>query len=375
MARTVLILTRHDYRTGWRANMHFIADSFRDAGWTTRFLSVGFSALSLIVGDRRADLNGRSNRWEAVNGIDTYLWKTAVHPFGRGLGPLEPVMNRMFDAWVNWPSKTVDEAAAQSDVIVVESGLSAAFVGRMRRAAPNARIVYLASDLNETVNAHPHIDRMLFRDRAAIDAVVVVARAMADHFRGFGRPVHFVPHGVDVAAFATEAPSPYARGRNVVTVGSMLFDPLVFTTAARAFPDVDFHLIGTPPLGETAPNVREHGRMPFEDTIPYLKHADVGVAPYRKDHESGYLSDSSMKLMQYGYLGLPAVCPDFAVGDYRGRFGYGPGDPASIIDAFRRALAPDAAFEPVIPLTWPDVVARLVDPAAFRDTALVRDAA
>nr|WP_139315141.1 glycosyltransferase family 4 protein [Mongoliimonas terrestris] len=355
--------------------MHFIADAFRDAGWTSRFVSVGFSNLSLMVGDRRADLNDRANRWETVDGIETYLWKTTVHPFGRGLGPVEGIMNRMFDAWVNWPCKALDDAANAADVIIVESGLSAAFVGRVRRVAPKAAIVYLASDLHETVKAHPHIDRMLFRDRAGIDAIVVVARAMAAHFAGFGRPIYFIPHGVDMTAFAAEAPNPYKPGQNVVTVGSMLFDRQVFTTAAEAFPDVRFHLIGTPPLGATYPNLREIGRLPFNETVPYLKHASVGVAPYRRDHESGYLSDSSMKLMQYGHLGLPAVCPDFAAGGHRGRFGYEPGNPASIVAAFRAALDPAAAFEPVRPLTWPDVIQRLIDPTGFSDTAVLKTAA
>lgn len=358
--RKILLISRHDYRTGWRAGRHFLADAFRDQGASVRFFSVGFSALSMLSNDHRKDLIGAANAWQNVNGIDCYLWRSPVHPFGRGLGSYEGLTNALFRWWINSSCKALDEAARDADLIVVESGISAALIGRIRRAAPNSTIIYFVADLLETIGAHAFIAKQLYRDREAIDSIVVVARAMASHFQDFGCPVHFVPHGVSKADFDGISASPYETASNVATVGSMLFDASFFAVAADAFPEVHFHLIGTPGVEGTFNNVTEYGRMPFRDTLPYLKYANAGVAPYKDRADASYLADSSLKLMQYEYLKLPAICPAFAVGDKVNRHGYEPDDPDSIIAAIATALSSPFTDEVSDVLDWKDAASRLL---------------
>lgn len=369
--RRVLLVSRHDYRTAWRANFHPIADAFAGLGDQVSFVSVGYSPLSRFSQDQRRLLDDRANRWQRVGGVDCLLWKTPFHPVGLGRPLADRLATPLYRWWARLPGRELDEAAAAADLIVVESGLSPVLIPRLRRCAPSATLVYLASDLFSTIGAPVIMDGLLEEARDAIDTVIVVARGMAPHLRHLRRPIRYVPHGIDPAAFASSAPSPYAEpGRHVVTVGSMLFDPDVFAVAARAFPDVTFNLIGTPPGPAYPPNVREHGTMPFAETIPWLRHADAGVAPYRRGDAAEYLADSSMKLMQYGYLGLPALCPDFAVGRHRLRFGYRPGDGDSIVAALTAALDPLVNRQAAPVLTWRDVAERLADPERFADTAL-----
>lgn len=368
MPRRVLLISRHDYRTNWRANFHPIADGFAALGDQVSFISVGFSPISRFSHDQRRFLDARANRWERVDGIDCFLWKSSFHPIGLGRPAFDRLARPLYDVFARLSAPALDEAAAQADLILVESGLSPVLIPRLRRCAPKADLVYVASDLFATIGAPVVMDDILAEAADAITTVVVVARAMAPQFRHLGRPIRYVPHGIDPAAFASEVPSPFKGCRNVVTVGSMLFDPGVFTVAAAALPDVSFHLIGTP-AGPTYPaNVQEHGPMPFSDTIAWLRHADAGVAPYREGASADYLSDSSMKLMQYGHLGLPAVCPDFAVGNHPLRFGYRPGDDRSIVDAFVRALDPAVDRHPAPTLSWTDVAERLASPERFPDT-------
>ena len=125
--------------------------------------------------------------------------------------------------------------------------------------------------------------------------------------------------------------------------------------AAKAFPDVTFHVIGAGSEAATlaAPNMRIYDEMKFQDTIPYLRHADFGVAPC--------LVDTWMKLIQYGYLGLPAVCPTVVAGDKPGRFGYLPGDTPSIASAMRSALD-FGRFKGEPALSWREVTDRILDP-------------
>jgi len=75
-------------------------------------------------------------------------------------------------------------------------------------------------------------------------------------------------------------------------------------------------------------------------------------------------------LMQYEYLGLPAVCPDYATGTSPHRFGYRSDDGASIEAAIGAALAHgrfagDSRF-----LSWEEVAERMLSPELYADTAI-----
>jgi 2-beta-glucuronyltransferase len=110
--------------------------------------------------------------------------------------------------------------------------------------------------------------------------------------------------------------------------------------------------------------------MKFAATLPYIRHATFGVAPYRPSGQCEYISDTSMKLMQYEHCGIPAVCPAFATGDNPNRFGYEPGDPASIGAAIDAALMRRLDIKPRRFLSWDEVACRLLDPREFADTVI-----
>jgi 2-beta-glucuronyltransferase len=274
-----------------------------------------------------------------------------------------------YDSLARTRSAPFDEAVAAADLIVIESGIGPIFIDRVRALAPAATITYLVSDLLETVGVHPRVQQMLEDNIGKLDSIAIVARGMASAFRGHEDKLAFIPHGVDSDALSRPSWSPYRAGRHAVSVGSMLFDPRTIHAAAAAFPDVTFHIIGANRRDRFPSNVVTYPEMPFAKTIPYLQHADIGIAPYRWARDAEYLGDSSLKLIQYGALGLPAVCPRFAVAGATGRFGYEPGDRASIVEALRAALAcgrgPGTLY-----LSWDDVVRRLARPHAFPDVRL-----
>jgi 2-beta-glucuronyltransferase len=180
-----------------------------------------------------------------------------------------------------------------------------------------------------------------------------------------------VPHGLDASLDALGDPSPYGPGNHVVSMGSMLFDVDFFMTASQAFPALTFHIVGSghPHNARYGSNVEVYDHMPYDRTVPYIKHAHIGVAPYRGDAVPDYLADSSMKMMQYDFFGLPTVCPHSVTGDYSGRFGYTPGNPESIRAAIALALdAPHQRTRNI--LSWSDVTERVLQPEEFADTKL-----
>jgi 2-beta-glucuronyltransferase len=368
--KIVIVSGVHDYRTPRRGSIQQLADAFVRLGNDVTFLSLRFSPVSRAKGDHRLFLWDRANRPEMVNGVRCYLWRTPFHPFRSGIAALDAVSRPMFSVYAALPNRFIDDELRAASHIVVESGLSIMLIHRARRLNPNARIIYRGSDALATIGAPPALAAELRRRDSDVDAYCLLAQKMAEDFAWATNKTFVVPQGVHAADFATLGPNPYAGGINAVTVGSMLFDTSFFQHAAARCPDVQFHLIGTGAPFDAPSNVHHYNEMPFKATLPYLKHADFGVAAYKPQANSCYLAQSSLKLMQFEYLGLPAVCTDFAAGDSANRFGYAPGDADGIERAMRRALAHGRFAGAAQFLSWEEIAQRLLEPERYADTKL-----
>ena len=364
--RYVIMSGYHDYRSKRKANLHFIADELKLRG-DTFFFSLRYSYLTRYKEDPRHALRDRANTLESVNGVHCYLWRTPLHPF-RLPTRLRLIEKAAFKVFALRLPRVVQRIIDEADTIFVESGIAITFVPLVKRRNPMAKIIYMASDSLAAIGQAQAIKDCFARFAHLYDSARVPSPYLRDDVPA-AIPCYHIPHGIDKKRFESIGPSPFAPGtRNAVSVGSMLFDPSFFDAARVMFPDVKFHIIGSGHDGSTAENVIYYGEMPFDQTLPYLKYSDFAVAPYGKGVEP-YLSQTSMKLMQYDYIGVPAVCPEAACGASGSRFGYKIGEFSSIRDAITSALsAPHSGNNRH--LTWKDVTARLLEPLDFADTKL-----
>lgn len=368
--RNIVFLSAfHDYRTAKRASIQQVADGLARAGHDVSFVSTRFSHLSKRTGDSRLFLWDRANQVEAVNGIRCYLWRTAVHPFQSRNALANAVMSRLYPLYAALPDRQFDAFLRAADYVIIESSVAAIFMRRIKRMNPAVKILYYATDRLDTVGAHPFIRERLEQDAALIHHVSLRSPKMASDFSWATGKLYRAEFGIEPSDFTNVGPSPYALDRQTaVSVGSMLFDASFFQMAAAAFPNVDFHVIGAGSRFDAPANVIQHNEMKFVDTLPYVKHATIGVAPYLPAPGVEYLAESSLKMAQYEYFALPAVCPEFAVGDVRSRFGYRPYDGASIADAMRQALAATGQVTPRTFLTWEQVADRVLTPQQYPQT-------
>lgn len=363
-----LMISGHDYRTPRRVNVHFIADELAKRG-PTRFFSVGFSFLSHLRADPRRPIATRANRVEDFRGVECFLWKSLWHPFNLQHPALAGLSRAVFKAYRAAVPSLFKHWVATSDVIILESGLSPIFIEQIRVLNPTAKLIYLVSDLLDTIGVDRFVGEELNRCMGAIAEIVIPSARMARDFPDRGK-LRVIPHGLDVSP-AQGDPSPYDGGINAVSVGPMLFDRGFFAIAAPACPQVTFHIIGGGPQAEGLghANVKTYGEMPYLETLRYIKHAQFGIAPYLADRVADYLCDTSMKLAQYEFFRIPAVCPHVVVGDHAGRFGYHAGDRTSIESAIMSALAAGKIEPPVI-LSWSQVTDRILCPHDYADTVM-----
>lgn len=364
--RYLIVTAHHDYRTPRRSSIHFIADELARRG-TVRFFSLRYSALSRHRHDLRSVIDARANRVERHNGVECFLWKTPIHPFNMRAKWLRPLENGLFWLYEHTPSPVLLNWAAEADVIIYESGIAPIYFARAKQLNPTAKHIYRGSDDLETINVSGYAHEEFSRISGQMDALCLLSKRMADNIAS--RNVYYVPNGLADDLATLGDPSPYGPGMHGVSIGSMLFDSEFFVHASHSFPEVTFHVIGSgqPRHPDYGKNVIVYGDMKYAETIRYIKHADFGIAPYVSDAVPVYLADSSLKMLQYDYFGLPTVCPDSVTADYPARFGYSPGNAASITQAIFAALgAPHERTRQI--LNWSEVSDRLLNPGDFADT-------
>ncbi len=358
-----LLLSAHDYRSPRKAGIHFVASELAKMG-PTRFFSLRYSFLSRYKHDPRLSLDDQANKIVNHQGVDCYLWKTLIHPIR--IRPFESLMYHLYSFGFN---AVLRRWIKESDVIILESGVAPIFFDLIKKLNPRAKILYRASDALDTIDAADYIRNTFARIAKEIDTIVMPSKALADSMPSTHN-LAFVPQGIDYSVNEKANPSPYGEGIHAVSVGSMLFDPQFFILAGKRFPHIHFHIIGScqPRHPEYGENISVYGEMPFDKTLPYIKHATLGIAPYASVNLPAYLRDTSLKLTQYEFFGLPAICPHFIAADYPTRFGYDIGDENSIAQAISRALNPPQPLTKRTVLDWAQVTERMLAPKKFSDT-------
>ena len=351
-----LLISRHDYRSAARANIHFLADEFARRG-PTWFASVGFSTISRVRGDPRANLS--VNRVELHGGVECLLWSSVFHPVALPRGAL-PVERASFALYERLVSRRLLQWIDAAGTIVIESGLAVALARLARQRNRGAKLIYNASDDLRTVGAASTLVEILTRDIGLFDRVRLPSPLLRSMLPP-SRNAVVIPQGIDPLLLEDRSPSPYGLGTHAVSVGSMLFDRNFFEIACSWFPEMTFHVIGAGSAAEglCAPNLRLYSTMPLAETIPFIRNADVGVAAYRQAEQPTYLADSSMKLTQFTAFGIPAVCPGFAVGGRAERIAYDPSDLATVQPAIAAALKHGRGQPGAVP-SWSEVVEQII---------------
>lgn len=367
--RKIVILTSHAFLRGYRkASIHFIASRWAEQGHEVDFVTIGHSWLTLLK-DRprfRALYHDQGNRFQTVaTNLRAGAYLPPLHAFSSGNRFLNAANAMLFRLYGSYLPHFARRAVAGADLVLIESGSALAFFNKVKKLNSAARTLYFCRDLLRSIGAAPVLQHIQADQIGRFDAVCVPSKRLGALLPPGGR-VRVIPQGVDAALFDREQPSPYRSGsRNAVSIGNMLFDQASVAAMAAAAPDVNFHVFGAAWNGWAQPNVTIYGERDFESIVPYLQHADFGIAPYRLTAEEVYLAESSLKLAQYSYCGLPILLPDLVPFARANGIAYRLGGETAWREKIDAVLAMrrSAAFRDGI-MTW-DAVARQTLAAAF----------
>jgi 2-beta-glucuronyltransferase len=355
----VTLIVAHDYDSKRKVGFHYWADYLVENGHEVDYVSVGKSYLFKLFG---RPIPVVKNQWIKLSDkLNVYNWVSTVHPVINH--PLiNKVLTRLFRLIPHQFGKVNFERLAQSDVIIVESGIGLALIPFIKKLNDKVKVIYEASDRLKTVGAHPYVLEVEQNAKSIFDFIRVPAEVMLDDFKDVKNiPVKYIPQGISKLAFdSNHLPSPYQTKSNAISVGDMLFDGELITHLAETYPDWHFHLFGrNAKLKAKLPNVVEHGECKFDDIVPYLKHADIALAPYRNAPNCEYLSQSSLKILQYKYCNLPVVAPKFASSASAGFFPYD--SLASAVKAFSSSMTYKKEGLSDEVLSWDAVLDRKLD--------------
>lgn len=340
MKRAVLF-TGHYWASQRQAGFHWIARSLLNKGWEVLFFTAPISWFSVLRRDYRTQYPVYSERCELIqkeNKLWSFVWFTPWHP----VNLRSRFLNKLsYNSFANYGNLSLGEAKSffeNSNLLIFESNSVLFLVNRLKTICPDARMVYRVSDYLKLLGGHPVLIDLEKNLLPLFDLISVPSRYIYDRFNEHPN-LEFHTHGIHKELFDKDCPNPYTKykGPNLVFVGQAHFDYDFLENAAGLFPNWQFHIIGPLRRVVKRKNIHYYNEMPFKETIPYLKYADIGLHTLDQLHGVESFTDS-LKVIQYEYCRLPIIAPNYITCNRPQVHYYIPGDPNSINNALSQAI-------------------------------------
>lgn len=357
--KRIVLFSYHYYQSQRRAGFHWLADAFWQQGWEVVFVTAPVSWLHRLSGNFRFQYPVRkeANRLREIRDrFFSYVLFSSIHPANFRSPILNNLLQPLVARYARLPLGELAASIETADMVVFESTPALLLVQQVREINPRAKIVYRVSDDIRLLDLHPMVITAETELLPLFDLISVPSEFLYQRFSHLPT-THLQYHGLSKDLFSQNNASPYTSPGNAVYVGNHPYlDRDCLHTAATLFPDLQFHIIGDTPEIPPRENIRIYGEMPFQETIPFLQHADIGLHPvsYVRGAES---STDSLKVLQYSHCGLPIIMPNFIPSSRGNVFHYRPGEEDSIKNCFQAALTFTPNGKPAQPpiLSWTEL--------------------
>jgi 2-beta-glucuronyltransferase len=324
----ITLLSYHDFYSKNRAGFHFIADELAKLGHSILFVTAGLSVLTLIKYPRRfGGIIFKRIVVEKSVGDDQKIRALApfsvLHPVSIKYSAINNCFTKTFERYS--PSRNVAKKILDSDLVIVESCSALVWLRNLQKECKQIPpIIYRVSDDLDTIPTATAIKiaELGLVASGGVNLVSCPSQPIAEKFNSKHSNVLVQPHGIACEVFDKCNTNPYSqkfnKNKNVVFVGLSLVDQRPIEYLAKNFPTTNFHLIGKINRIKFS-NCYNYGVLPFKETVPYIKYADVGLQAVITGGSSSLRY--SLKIQQYTYCCLPIVGPahiDTGWGNYYG---------------------------------------------------------
>jgi len=360
--KKVSFLTGHYYNSQRKAGFHFLAKALKEKGFQVVFISSIISALTFlrkehIIYEKYFQKNiFKPIMFEDVKSIINF--SLLRPPISRGSKVFEFLSKGLFKL-----SHTSIKEIQSSEYVIFESVMSILFFDKVKSINPTAKLVYRVSDDMEAMNVS---ELILSYERSILhrfDLVSVPTKVMYDKFSKLSLSntrLHF--HGIEKSLYDNAIPSPYTHEINHVFVGNAYLDQGYIDIASKLFPEHYFHIIGNFEKVVHRSNVIYYGYMNFEDTIPYVKFASIGLHILKSDIVNVDMFADSLKVLQYSYCKLPIIAPSVIPAHHRENFFYYEyNDENSIKECIEKALIFDKNSFAINVKGWDELAMELIN--------------
>ena len=248
-------------------------------------------------------------------------------------------------------------ALEKADLVIFESTSAISLFKIIKQINPHAKIVYRVSDDLKLIGVPKSVLSLEERIAPCFDLISVPSESLYNKFSHL-QTTRLQRHGINKQIFdgIYEKPEHFNDfEKNLIYAGMGFFDHNFLSIAAKLFPSWGFHIIGPIEQKIIMPNIVYYGEVPFTETLPFLKHADVGLQILRSHISVESFSDS-LKIIQYTYCGLPIVAPADLVSRRSHVFSYIFDDENSIRDALMRSVDNDVEIDRSNILSWDELV-------------------
>ena len=334
MPKAVLI-TSHFLNSKRKAGFHNIAYSLLEQGYTVLFLTGNASYIHHLKKDYRASLINKTPLNKLLKEKDDlyqFIRFTTLHP----VNFRSDLINNIFLPSVKKYSGALSgfddlkNFISESSLFIFESFPGLLWFEYFKSLNNKAKYVYRVSDDLRQLRKHPYLIKHEEKILDKFDLVSVPSKYIYDVLKGKGN-VKLHHHGINKEFFDKVDTSPYGNNESFkfVFTGNAYLDYEFLETASDNFPKDEFHILGPFKDKLYKKNIKFHGEIKFDDTVPFIKFADAGLHTLIYTGGAESFSDS-LKIIQYTYCRLPVIAPEFIKSNRENFIYYKPFDIESI---------------------------------------------
>jgi len=364
--KTIVLLSGHYYNSKRKAGFHFISESLSKTGNNVTFITAVFSIINILRGNDYR-LSYKSFRKNIIfpqkyGNIKSIINLSLMHPLNNCNRYIE-----RFSALLYTLNFRCIKEIKKADVIIFESTSALLFFKRIKKINPDAKLIYRVSDDLSAIHSPRIVINLEKKILEDFDYVSVPSLSIYQNkYKYTKRNINIDYHGIDKFLFDNCNKSPYRDDTiNLIFIGTSNLDLQFIDIASSFFSDYIFHIIGPFKRIITQKNVIYYGELDFNETVPFIKNATIGLHTIKCHLNYANTYSDSLKVIQYSYCQLPIIVPEIMKANHRENFFYYIYDDIdSIRIAIENALKMDRRrINKEGIYSWDDLAKKLVDPS------------